>query len=173
MSTTERLERRISDFYRDFVRPSGGPPPEEVGTTELPSELPTSDSGIDELAVQLGGEQDWQGPYGPTLYFVQELDELANRIHRWSRHQGFSPVAWDDGLLAKLALMVGEIGEAIKCYQQNDIAGFCEEMSDVEIYWLDIMAALGLPIASAVATKMAKNERRPHRHGRRNAESKA
>lgn len=40
-----------------------------------------------------------------------------------------------------------------------------EEVADVIIIMLDLAGGFGLPIMPALAEKMAKNEKRPHRHG--------
>lgn len=75
-----------------------------------------------------------------------------------------------------MALMVTEMAEAIEAYRKDNRVGkdgMWEELADVVVRLFDFIARFGdddevtgLSFMSLVAAKMAKNESRPHLHGK-------
>lgn len=117
--------------------------------------------------------------------YAAALNELADQISNTSESKGF----WDPddvgnmGIIPlKLALIAGEADEALEVHrneyddadedpisrmtpmQEDD---FAEEVADVIIRALDLAGYYNFDIGQIVLDKMAKNETRPYRHGKR------
>lgn len=69
-------------------------------------------------------------------------------------------------LLAKLALITSEIGEAVSALQHNDDPGFAEEVADVVIRVLDLCGYAHINLGDEVIQKMKANRKRPYLHGK-------
>lgn len=74
----------------------------------------------------------------------------------------------------KLALIHGEISEALECYRDDQLyeyeengkpEGFGVELADAVIRILDLAGALGIDLQDAMEKKHAYNAARPERHG--------
>lgn len=121
--------------------------------------------------------------------FAALINGCAKDINTWARAKGF----WDipehldtlmkkdssvfkfvDDLIRvrKMALVTTETSEAIEGIRKPvhaSIPGFdndTEEQADQIIRILDYCGSRGLPIGECIAAKMAKNEGRPHLHGK-------
>lgn len=70
-------------------------------------------------------------------------------------------------LLSKLALIVSEVGEAIKAVQKNDLSNMGEELADIIIRTLDVANRMGIDVDQAIEAKQQYNESRPAMHGKR------
>lgn len=117
------------------------------------------------------------------------LLDLQRRIGEWRRDRGFR-TDWLN-VPEKLMLVVSELGEAMEAYRHLPLSilewfaagspqpqpvpsgdwcewesNFEEEIADTLIRLLDLADALEIPIDTRIAVKMAKNELRPHKHGK-------
>lgn len=100
----------------------------------------------------------------------QPMTMLAQDIVRWRKLKGFeTPSSFSDakGLLAKLMLVVSEVGEAAEAVRKDDYDNFKEEIADTIIRLLDICGSLSMDIDKEVNHKMYVNEGREHMHGKR------
>lgn len=72
-----------------------------------------------------------------------------------------------DFILAQLAKVDSEVGEAVSAIQRNrDDEVFGLELADIIIRVLDLSGFMGLKIGSLVVKKMTHNETRPYKHGK-------
>lgn len=69
-------------------------------------------------------------------------------------------------LLAKLALIASEVGEAVSALQHGDDPGFSEEVADIVIRVLDLCGSARIDLGAEVVQKMQANRKRPYLHGK-------
>lgn len=69
-------------------------------------------------------------------------------------------------LLAKLALVTSEVGEAVSALQHGDDLGFAEEVADIVIRVLDLCGSAQIDLGAQVIQKMTANRKRPYLHGK-------
>ena len=69
-------------------------------------------------------------------------------------------------LLAKLALITSEVGEAVSALQHGDDLGFAEEVADVVIRVLDLCGYAHINLGCIMSSKMQVNRKRPYLHGK-------
>ena len=69
-------------------------------------------------------------------------------------------------LLAKLALISSEIGEAVSALQHGDEGLFAEEVADIVIRVLDLCGTEDIDLGGEVLDKMMTNRKRPYMHGK-------
>lgn len=116
-----------------------------------------------------------------------QFNRVSNNIQTWREKKGFHS-GWDN-VPEKLMLTVTELSEAMEVYRhiqfteeatprpinwpQKDAAengayieNFEEELADTVIRIMDLATACGLDLEAAIEKKMAKNEGRPHMHGK-------
>ena len=98
-------------------------------------------------------------------YRCPGLNALADRIAEWRKRKGFETNSGN--VPVKLALLHSEVSEALEADRAGDGINFAEEMADTLIRVLDLTATLGIDIEREVAHKMAMNEQREFRHGKR------
>jgi hypothetical protein len=77
----------------------------------------------------------------------------------------------------KLCLVHSELSEALECYRDGDMEltfedsgkpiGFPSELADAIIRIVDLAEYLHIDLDRAVMVKMAHNETRPYKHGRK------
>lgn len=85
---------------------------------------------------------------------ARDEPDLADEAHR-------------NFVLAQLAKIASEVGEAVSAIQKNrDFAGLGEELADITIRTMDLAAYLGYDHGTDVMLKMAKNASRPYKHGK-------
>lgn len=109
------------------------------------------------------------------------LSELVNEAFDNSTEHGFTQ-GYDDlmaavpveqrramrrtALLAKLALITSEVGEAVSALQLGDDPGFTEEVADIVIRVLDLCGYAQIDLGTEVIRKMQANRKRPYLHGK-------
>lgn len=66
----------------------------------------------------------------------------------------------------KLALIHGEVSEALEAVRKDDHPNFAEELADVVIRVEDLAGGSGVDLEGEIVRKMAKNKVRPKLHGK-------
>lgn len=69
-------------------------------------------------------------------------------------------------IFGKLSLILSEIGEAAEAAVKNNYTNFAEELADAVMRIFQQCGAMGIPIGSAILSKMQVNADRPQRHGK-------
>lgn len=69
-------------------------------------------------------------------------------------------------LLAKLALITSEVGEAVSALQHGSDPGFAEEVADIVIRVLDLCGYAQIDLGGEMLNKMVSNRKRPYLHGK-------
>jgi len=79
----------------------------------------------------------------------------------------YATMAERDFILAQLAKVGSEVGEAVACIQHSErMDGLSEELADIIIRVIDLACWLGYSIGDDVKNKMMKNALRPYMHGK-------
>lgn len=124
-------------------------------------------------------------------YLSEDLNDVAAAIKKWRIKKGFSTSL--KNCPEKLMLVVTELSEAMEAFRHLDertlnfceyqgisgtttedipveqwewLQNFEEELADTFIRLLDMTGSYGINISTAIMMKMAKNEDRPHKHGK-------
>ena len=107
--------------------------------------------------------------------FELSFNGYAHYIHNWAIGKGF----WEDGEKRNdgemIALMHSELSEALEALRHGnppddktpELSGVEAELADTVIRIMDYAAARGLNIGRAITVKMAFNEGRPYKHGKK------
>lgn len=69
-------------------------------------------------------------------------------------------------LLAKLALIASEVGEATRALQHGDETEMAVELADVVIRILDFCGSEYIDLGGVMLAKMMRNRKRPYMHGK-------
>lgn len=106
----------------------------------------------------------------------EAIHDAAAEVHAWARRKGF----WDDGVPNRnksemLMLMVTELAETCEGLRHGNpcddkIPEFTAEeaeLADCVIRIMDYSAAFDLRLGEAITAKMAYNDGRPYKHGKR------
>ena len=93
------------------------------------------------------------------------MNQLAEEIAAWRKKKGFK-TSWKN-MPEKLMLVVTELAEAMEAIRKDDGQNFNEEIADTFIRLLDICGSVGIDIEDEIKSKMAVNEKRPHKHNKK------
>ncbi len=98
------------------------------------------------------------------------INDLVDRAHRTAKGHGH----WDgrditnvDCILAKLDLIHSEVSEGTEAARKFGHDNLEEELADICIRVFDLAGALEFNLEQAIINKMAINETRPHKHGKK------
>ena len=69
-------------------------------------------------------------------------------------------------LLAQLALIASEVGEAVREIQHGDEQSMAVELADVVIRILDMCGGEYIDLGNVLLAKMMRNRKRPYLHGK-------
>lgn len=97
--------------------------------------------------------------------FYEDTDDLKAYLavnERWDHVK----TAKMNFVLAQLAKIMSEGGEAVAAIQHGEWEELPEELADIVIRTLDLADYLGYPIGDVILKKMEKNRRRPYKHGK-------
>lgn len=105
--------------------------------------------------------------------FVQSFSAMSSLVHDWAKRKGFWEEERNDGEI--IALMHSELSEALEALRDDNppddkipqFSGVEAEFADVIIRIMDTAHAKGYRVGEAVLAKMAYNEGRPYKHGRK------
>lgn len=93
--------------------------------------------------------------------------DLGSHLERLQRGPSMQGTDNPSIVPEKLMLVVTEVAEAMEAYRNDDHPEFAEELADTIIRILDLCAYLCIDIDRAVITKVLKNRKREHLHGRK------
>lgn len=65
-----------------------------------------------------------------------------------------------------LMLITSELGEAIEAWRHGENEHFAEELADAVIRIADLSGFMSINLEQEIIDKMAKNEKRPYKHGK-------
>jgi len=98
--------------------------------------------------------------------FYQDIDDVRMQLFGDDEPK-MEAVAHRDFVLAQLAKIASEVGEAVAVIQHNeDMKGLNEELADITIRTMDLAAFLMYNHGDDVINKMDKNKQRPLKHGK-------
>lgn len=109
--------------------------------------------------------------------FTEALNEMSAYIHDWAIRKGFWEAGVDRNDGEMIALFHSELSEVLEGLRSGNPTsekigehGFSqveEEFADLFIRVMDTCAARGWRLGEAIVAKMAYNEKRPYKHGRK------
>lgn len=115
-------------------------------------------------------------PFGVPPWPIT-ITALVDVSHGMARAKGWHEQALN--VPEKIALIHSEASEALEDYRTGEMSthitnggkpcGFPTELADIVIRVADLAGALGIDLEEAIATKMAYNATRSHRHGGKRA----
>jgi phosphoribosyl-ATP pyrophosphohydrolase len=97
--------------------------------------------------------------------FYEEADDMIAYL-AVNDLPGLVKVAKTNFVLAQIAKIASEAGEAVSAIQHGNWNELPEELADIVIRTLDLAAYLGYPIGDVIIAKMEKNKNRPYKHGK-------
>ena len=92
------------------------------------------------------------------------LNDYCRECNAVASEKGF----WDHprNIGESLMLVVTELSEAMEAYRLEDVSNFNEEIADSFIRLFDFCGGFGIGIEAEIEKKMAKNKKRPYKHGK-------
>lgn len=106
--------------------------------------------------------------------FIESFNTLAQAVHENAREKGFWDQPRNNGEM--IALMHEELSEALSCLRKApegpdshcmEYRGVEVELADLVIRLMDMAHSRGYDVAEALVAKMAYNQGREYRHGRK------
>lgn len=97
--------------------------------------------------------------------FYREDDELIDMLLALDQPKEFA-YARRNFVLAQLAMIASEVGEAVHAIQHGADDALGEELADVGIRLLDLAGFLRLDLGREIIEKMEANKSRPYKHGK-------
>lgn len=98
--------------------------------------------------------------------FYQDFDDTAEYLF-CNDKADMTATVHRDFILAQLAKIASEVGEAVAVIQHNeDMNGLNEELADITIRTMDLAAFLMFNHGDDIINKMKKNKERPLKHGK-------
>ena len=97
--------------------------------------------------------------------FYEEADDMIAYL-AVNDLPGLVKVTKTNFVLAQLAKIMSEGGEAVAAIQHDEWEELPEELADIVIRTLDLADYLGYPIGDVILAKMEKNKNRPYKHGK-------
>src|SRR3972149_10707476 len=115
----------------------------------------------------------WIVPFKKSLVpsgldYPELLNDWVEYCKLWRERKGFH-TSWDN-LPEKAMLIVTEIAEMVEAHRsEGDSMRYSvqEELADTVIRCLDLAGSLGFDLQATMEKKMAFNEKRPMKHGKR------
>ena len=98
--------------------------------------------------------------------FYEDVEELLNYLNV-NDQTWHSEVSKMNFILAQLAKIASEVGEAVSAIQHGDQNGLREEIADIAIRTLDLGAYIEPRIGDCIMLKHEKNRARPYKHGKK------
>jgi|SRR3990172_323343 len=102
------------------------------------------------------------------LKYPERLNDWVEYCKLWRERKGFD-TGWHN-LPEKAMLIVTEIAEMVEAHRSEGDSmrdSVQEELADAVIRCLDLAGSLGLDLQTTMEKKMAINEKRPMKHGKR------
>ena len=102
------------------------------------------------------------------IEYPERLNDWVEYCKLWRERKGFH-TGWDN-LPEKAMLIVTEISEMVEAHRSEGDTmrdSVQEELADTVIRCLDLAGSLGLDLQTTMEKKMAINEKRPMKHGKR------
>lgn len=100
---------------------------------------------------------------------ANDLRTLCQRAVKIRKMHGFetpNSIQNHTLMLAKLALLTSEIGEAVEAVRKHDSVAFTEEIADLFIRLMDIAGSMNINIEREICKKMDINAGREKSHGK-------
>ena len=93
-----------------------------------------------------------------------KINELCRKAHKMARDKGF----WDEPreFGTMIALIHGELSEALEEHRCGRLEKLGEELADVAIRLGDLCGGLKINLEDEIAKKMVKNSGRARLHGK-------
>ena len=93
-----------------------------------------------------------------------QISEMVRMAHANARAKGFWGEPREVGTL--LALIHSEISEALEAHRHGNSEHVAEELADAVIRIGDFAGGANIDLEQAIEQKMAKNAKRPYKHGK-------
>lgn len=105
-----------------------------------------------------------------------KISELVEQAHKNAKEKGFWS-EWELSLMddslhnnfiaTRLALIHGEVSEALEALRVGDMENFAEELGDIMQRVADLAGGLGIDLEGEIEKKMEKNKARGYMHNKR------